>query len=109
MVCLFIQIHSVAAEVFIGTGPFQFSPSFRAKFPTIHRVLGYVFVAAATVCSVSGILFLLPNTEFGRLGQTVFACQGFLLLLFLFVAVKMAKEKKFKDHQRYMIRAAATG
>lgn len=106
---MFPQIHATAAELFIVTGPFQFSPSFRAKFPAVHRVFGYVFVGAAIVSAVTALLVLIPNTEFGPLGQAVFAVQALVLLYFLFVAVKMAKEKKFQVHRRYMIRAAATG
>ncbi|CAM6108757.1 unnamed protein product [Calypogeia fissa] len=103
------QIHSLAAEFFISTGLFQFSPSFRRKYPQIHRVMGYIFVAAGVVCSFTGVFFLIPYTEFGRLARVVFIIQALAMCYFLLIAVQTAKKKKFQVHQRYMIRAAATG
>ena len=41
---LFFKFHSIGAGLWLLTGIFQFIPQIRRKYPTIHRILGWMYV-----------------------------------------------------------------
>ena len=96
-------IHIVLGGITLLTGWSQFIKSWRNKHPTFHRVLGYVYVIAVFVSSISGFIIALFSS-----GGTV-AAIGFGILAVLWftsnlIALLKIKRGIIKEHQKWMIR-----
>jgi len=99
-----ITLHATCSVIALIAGPFQFLPGLRARRPSAHRSLGYLYVLLGVgVGGVSGLL--LAFTAFGGFVSSA----GFSLLasLWLFTgarALMTAKQRNFELHRIWMIR-----
>jgi uncharacterized membrane protein len=99
-----ITLHATCAGIALVSGPLQFLPGLRARRPSLHRWLGYLYLTVGVgIGGVSGLL--LAFTAYGGLVSAA----GFSLLaaLWLFTGVHAllaAKQKDFKLHRIWMIR-----
>ncbi len=99
-------VHFGVGGLVLLSGPFQFLPGLRARWPVVHRWTGRVYVAG---CLASGIaaLVMSPYVHTGvvaRIGFTLLAL-GWLTTTSL--AFVMALKRRFAEHRRWMIRSFA--
>ena len=99
-----ITLHATCSVIALIVGPFQFLPGLRARQPSLHRWLGYFYLAVGVgIGGVSGLL--LAFTAYGGLVSGA----GFALLagLWLFTgvhAILSAKQRDFELHRIWMMR-----
>lgn len=100
-----LAVHAGGAATALLVGGFQFLPALRRR-RSIHRWLGRIY---ATGCIVGGLAGL--RLAFGTTAG-VFAGVGFGLLALLWIyattqAWRFAREGRFEEHRRWMIRSFA--
>jgi len=100
-----LAVHAAGAATALLVGGFQFLPALRRR-RSIHRWLGRIY---ATGCIVGGLAGL--RLAFGTTAG-VFAGVGFGLLALLWIyattqAWRFARERRFEEHRRWMIRSFA--
>lgn len=111
--------HTLPGAIWAGAIPFQLHPRFRNQYPRVHRVVGRVFVAVSLLMMVGvGIILkreLLYEESFKDLPPNKLpATPGILFqsgwfLVTAIVATLQARAKKFRSHQRFVIRHVASG
>lgn len=107
----FTFAHVISAFVFVVLGPWQFVPRIREKKLWLHRWSGRVFVLAATVAGVSGLLLGFTTAlEFGGMSEAapifVFAP---ILLFSLGKALFHILRREVAQHREWMLRVFAIG
>lgn len=100
-----LAVHVAGAATALLLGAFQFLPAVRRRKP-LHRWMGRVY---ATGCVVGGLAGL--RLAFGTTAGT-FAGIGFGLLAVSWIyattqAWRFARERRFDEHRRWMIRSFA--
>jgi hypothetical protein len=100
----------MAALVYMVIGPFQFSASFRNKYPVVHKRMGYTFALCTVVVAVTGGTTLRLNGEvetpmaMPRLSPLLMTPAS---LVALAISIHAARNKQFERHRRWIIRSAA--
>jgi len=95
--------HIVWGGISLAIGWSQFIRSWRSKHPTFHRYLGYLYVIAVLISSITGFIIAFFSTG-GTLGAIGFGGLGvawFTTNLFAFIKIKKGK---IKEHERWMMR-----
>jgi uncharacterized membrane protein len=100
-----LAVHAAGAATALLVGAFQFLPAVRRARP-LHRWLGRLYATGCLVGGVSGLVMSFGTTA------GVFAGVGFGLLgaLWIFVTVqawRFARDRRFDEHRRWMIRSFA--
>lgn len=103
---LWLVLHAGSAATALLTGGAQFARGVRTRWPAIHRVTGRVYVAGCLVGAGSGLVL-----AFGSSAGPV-ATAGFGSLALAWAASTAlgwhhAREWRFADHRRWMIRSWA--
>jgi uncharacterized membrane protein YozB (DUF420 family) len=102
-----LMIHIVGASVALATVPLQLWPWLRRRHPRIHRYSGRAYVFAGVYPAGIGALLLLaiwpeyPLNEFSDFVTTL------LWLAATTVGLKLARERRYADHRRWMLRSFA--
>ena len=101
-----LWVHAGLASMALITGPWQFIPRLRARWPRVHRVLGRVYVFSCLVGGFAGLL-LAAGTSAGPI-----ASAGFGLLAVVWIAVnanafRLALSGRYAEHRQWMIRSFA--
>ncbi|MCF6322683.1 MAG: DUF2306 domain-containing protein [Rhizobiaceae bacterium] len=99
-------LHVVAGPIALMIAPFQFTRSFRAARPSLHRLFGRIYAVAVLVGGVSG-LHLAATTNAGPVAVSGFGLLSILWLWTTTQAVLHARAGRFLEHRRWMIRSAA--
>jgi hypothetical protein len=102
---LLMGTHILIALIIMWGGPLQFFSNIRNRFPKFHRISGKVYIVAAILVSVSGIIF----TWFrGSAGDTFMAItntlQGFYILIFAIITIRFAINRKIVKHEIWAFR-----
>ncbi|WP_346111461.1 DUF2306 domain-containing protein [Nonomuraea maheshkhaliensis] len=102
-----LSLHVVFGSIAMITCCLQIWPWFRARYPRAHRMIGRVYVFGG--CLPAGLLGLVVGlaTPFG---PVTMASDVTLALLWLGVTVagwRMARQRRFVDHRRWMVRSFA--
>jgi uncharacterized membrane protein len=101
-----LYTHIAASGFALIAGPFQFDAALRVKRPSLHRGLGYVYVAACLIGGVSGLLIAWGSTAGPVAGGGFFA----LALAWLYTlgrAYAFIRVGNVAQHERWMIRSFA--
>jgi uncharacterized membrane protein len=103
--------HVISSFVFVVLGPWQFVPRIRSKRLWLHRWSGRIFVAAATVVGISGLLLGFTTAlEFGGASETAPILLFAPIFLFsLGKAVFHILRREIAQHREWMIRVFAIG
>lgn len=117
--------HILPAVIWIACIPFQFHKGFRKNYKQMHRIMGRVFVYDSFVMMFGFGLIVYKKLTFEHYLEQVELVTlphlditvidfflGFVALAFVGCAVKAvsaAKQKKFMEHQYWMIRHVALG
>ncbi|ONI90421.1 hypothetical protein ALI22I_11790 [Saccharothrix sp. ALI-22-I] len=99
--------HVIFGSVAILTCVLQVWPWFRQRYPVAHRRIGRVYVFGGVL--PAGVLALAVGavSPFGPLNQIGNVLMGSLWLTFTVVGFRMARQRRFVDHRRWMIRSFA--
>ena len=102
--------HVLAGVAFGITGPVQFVRALRHRFGRVHRVTGRVFVIAGATLGLSGLSLLAQvmseRTPLADIARGLF---GLALLFALALAMVAVRDRDFRRHRAWMIRAYAVG
>ncbi|KAI1749440.1 hypothetical protein F4782DRAFT_533398 [Xylaria castorea] len=83
----------------------QFIPVIRHKFPTFHKISGYV-VIILSITSVAGVFIVLPRSFGGGLDVQAFSVVlSSAFLLALLMAIINIKRHRIDQHRAWMLRA----
>ncbi len=98
-------LHLLFAAIIMISAPFQFSPFIRSRFRTFHRWNGRLYVFAAFLLSIGGVVIVLrKGTVTGLVGDIGISINALLIMIFAFFAVMRARQKQFKEHSRWALR-----
>ncbi|MER5267088.1 DUF2306 domain-containing protein [Actinosynnema sp. NPDC002837] len=99
--------HVVFGSVAILTCVVQVWPWFRQRYPVAHRRVGRVYVLGGVLPAGVTALAIGAVSPFGPLNQAGNVLMGSLWLVFTAVGFRMARQRRFVDHRRWMIRSFA--
>ncbi|MGH3712993.1 MAG: DUF2306 domain-containing protein [Micromonosporaceae bacterium] len=98
--------HIVLGSVVLVTACFQLWPWFRQRYPVAHRWMGRAYVAAAVPAGVGGLL-IAPLSSTGVTSQWANTMMAVLWLPITVAGYRMARQRRFAEHRRWMIRSFA--
>ncbi len=102
--------HGVAGVLFGVMGPVQFVRARHRRFGVVHRVSGRIFMVARALLGLSGLSILLqvtsPHTPLVDVARGIFSV---VLLVALVKSMAAIKDRDFRAHRTWAIRAWAVG
>lgn len=98
--------HAAAAAVALVLGGFQFVGGLRRRAPALHCWSGRLYVAAC-VAGAAAALWIAPDAEGGRLAGFGFSVLAAVWLYTTLTGWRMAMQRDFAGHRRWMIRSFA--
>ncbi|HET6289012.1 MAG TPA: DUF2306 domain-containing protein [Amycolatopsis sp.] len=103
----FLAAHVLFGSIAIIGALLQIWPWFRAKYPAAHRKIGRVYVFAGVL--PAGLLALTVGamSPFGPVTRVANVVAGVLWLACTFAGWRAARQRRFGDHRRWMIRSFA--
>lgn len=101
-------LHRIGGALYLILGVMQFTPSIRARRPTLHRWSGRVFVALSIVAAVSGAYMALAfGYEPGeRAPSVLFAA---VMIVSALMAVYEIRRGRVEAHRAWVTRCFAVG
>lgn len=102
----FLLIHVIAGSLALGVGPLQFFGPVRRRLPSLHRLTGFIYVAACGVSAPAAFILAIGSTA-GPFAGAGFAVLATLLALTTLLGLRAAIRKRFTDHREWMIRSYA--
>jgi len=107
-----VAVHIITATIFVVLGAFQFSPGFRRRKPSWHRMAGRVLVVVGMLVALSG-LWLNQFVSFpagsGELLYVLRWLAGLGMALCIVVGFAAVRRQDITRHRQWMIRAYALG
>ena len=101
-----LTVHAGFALTALLIGPFQFAPSLRRRWPAWHRRSGTVYVLCCLIAGVAGLVLAFGSTA-GPIATAGFALLAVAWLTCTGQAWRMARARRFADHERWMVRSFA--
>nr|WP_141983999.1 DUF2306 domain-containing protein [Saccharothrix saharensis] len=99
--------HVVFGSVAILTCVAQVWPWLRRRYPAVHRVVGRVYVFGGVLPAGVTAIAIGAVSPFGPLNQAGNVLMGALWLAFTVAGFRMARQRRFVDHRRWMVRSFA--
>lgn len=100
-----IWLHLIFTVAIIVGGALQLIPRIRRAAPVFHRVNGRIYLAAAAVLSITGLVMMWTRGTFGDVSQHVgTSLNGVLIVVFAAVAWRHARARAFDAHRRWALR-----
>ncbi|KIA91326.1 membrane protein [Pedobacter kyungheensis] len=100
-------IHVYSAIFVLLAGFTQFNPKILAKYPKIHRLLGYLYAGVVLILAAPSGIFIGCFANGGLMAKTSFVILGVLWFWFTFKAVQLILNRKIKAHKKMMYRSFA--
>ncbi|MFD9945585.1 DUF2306 domain-containing protein [Nonomuraea sp. NPDC059023] len=102
-----LALHVIFGSIAMITCCLQIWPWFRGRYPTVHRYTGRVYVLAGVL--PAGLLGLVVGaaTPFGHVARASNVLLALLWLGCTLAGWRMARQRRFTDHRRWMIRSFA--
>lgn len=94
--------HIVCGGVALTVGWAQFVNAWRIRFPSVHRVLGKVYVLMVCVSGVAAVC-MAPKSSTGWIAAVGFGSLGAAWLFFTLRAYDSIRRKDVRAHQRLMV------
>jgi uncharacterized membrane protein len=102
----FLVIHVVSSVVALLAGPLQFVRRIRTRWPAFHRGTGWAYVFGCAIGAPSGFVLALGSSA-GPIAGGGFAIVAVLTVVFTWLALRAAIERRFDDHRDWMLRSYA--
>jgi uncharacterized membrane protein len=101
-----LLLHAGFAATALLLGPAQFLPKLRARRPGLHRAMGRIYVAACLIGGAAGLV-LAAGTNAGPIAVAGFGVLAVLWIYATAQAWRLAMQRRFTEHRRWMIRSFA--
>lgn len=103
-----IGLHFAAGGLILALGCIQLIAAVRERFPALHRWLGRVYVAAALVSGIGGLIFIAAKGTIGGTAMDVgFSLYGVLILLAAVETLRHALGRRLDTHRAWALRLFA--
>ncbi|MFF5213456.1 DUF2306 domain-containing protein [Streptosporangium sp. NPDC000396] len=99
--------HIIFGTVALLTGCFQVWPWFRRSYPRTHRWMGRAYFFLGVFPAGIAVLGVAPFGHTGFGGNTGNIMLGVVWLITGFAGWRMARQRRFPEHRRWMIRSFA--
>ncbi|KFZ76684.1 hypothetical protein ED92_40680 [Amycolatopsis sp. MJM2582] len=103
----FLSAHVLFGSIAMISALLQIWPWFRAKYPAVHRKLGRVYVFAGVLPAGVMALTVGALSPFGPTTRVANVVAGVLWLACTFAGWRAARQRRFADHRRWMVRSFA--
>lgn len=101
-----LPLHAAAAATALLIGSFQFVGRLLRTRPAVHRWTGRVYAVACLIGAVTGLVLAL-GTTMGPVATAGFGSLSVIWALTIGYGWQRARERRFPDHRRWMIRSWA--
>jgi hypothetical protein len=102
---LTVSIHVLFAFLITVSGALQLLPWLRRRFPRVHRWNGRMYMLAAVVMSIGGLIMLWARTKPGTMVRDLgISVDAVLVLWFAAMALRHALARRFDQHRRWALR-----
>ncbi len=99
-------LHVLLAAIVTAAGILQLVPSIRQRWPALHRWNGRVFMSTALIATLTGFyLVWIRGSQLGMGSNVSISLNGALILIFVALAWRSARQKDFAAHRRHALRA----
>jgi hypothetical protein len=103
-----IGMHFAAGGVILALGFMQLLNAIRERWPAVHRWLGRIYVTAAALAGVGGLMFIGVTGTIGGLVMNIgFGLYGGLMVLCAFQTYRYARRRELETHRKWAIRLFA--
>lgn len=102
----FVLLHILLAFIITFSGPIQFIPILRNRYPLFHRLNGRAYIFTAIVISF-GALYMVWSREAlvgGLFGQITLSGNALLIIIFSIITIRTAMARNFEVHRRWALR-----
>ena len=103
----FLVAHVICGSIAMLGALLQIWPWFRRKYPVVHRYVGRAYVFAGVLPSGLMALTIGSQSPFGPATRVSDVMGAILWLGCTFAGWRAARERRFGDHRRWMVRSAA--
>ncbi|HZH18222.1 MAG TPA: DUF2306 domain-containing protein [Archangium sp.] len=103
------MIHRLGGTLYMVLGVLQFSKTFRARRPRVHRWAGRVFVLLSFAAAISGMTMAYTHGMAGAVELVPSVVFGALMILATARAYQYARNRDFAQHREWMIRSFSIG
>ncbi len=102
---LVVGLHLGFAVLVMAGGALQLIPTLRRRRPAFHRWNGRVYLAAAVITSVGGLIMMATRGTFGGPWQKIATClNGAVIVGCAGMAWRHARARRFDAHRRWALR-----
>ncbi|BAJ32009.1 MULTISPECIES: DUF2306 domain-containing protein [Kitasatospora] len=101
-----LLLHIGGGVLALSLGPLQFLPRLRARRPAVHRWTGRVYVLAAALTGVGGLL-IAPYGLYPPLAPLAFTLLAALVLTTTALGLHHARHARIPAHRAWMLRSYA--
>lgn len=103
-----IGLHFAAGGVILVLGCIQLITYIRTTYPSVHRWLGRVYISAALLTAVGGLIFIFIKGTIGGLVMDIaFAGYGIAMFAAAWLTYRHARAQQFEEHRAWAIRMFA--
>ncbi len=99
--------HVLFGSIALLTACLQIWPWFRRRYPTAHRIVGRIYVFAGVLPAGLTALPMGVLSPFGPVARASSALMAPLWLAFTITGYRMARQRRYAEHRRWMIRSFA--
>jgi len=103
------MLHRLGGTLYMVMGVLQFSKSFRARRPKVHRWVGRAFILLSFTAAISGGTMAYTHGMAGTLELVPSVVFGALMIVFTVKAYLSARRREFAQHREWMIRSFSVG
>ncbi len=100
-------MHITSSLVCLITGPLQFVPRWRKRYPMLHRKLGKAYVFTILFFAAPSGLYMGFYANGGFWAKLGFIILALLWFVTTYLAIKTAIQKDFVAHRKWMVRSYA--
>jgi len=103
-----IGLHFAAGCIVLMLGCIQLIPAIRQNYPSVHRLVGRIYVAATLLTGFGGLLFILAKGTVGGTAMNIgFSLYGILMIVATVQTFRYAKLRQMSPHRVWALRLFA--
>ena len=102
--------HGLAAAFALLLGPFQFSERLRRKYITVHKTMGYLYIAGCYIGAPLGLYIQRFEEKLGTYSHSFTIATVMDAAIWVFattMALIMIRTKRMQQHRQWMVRSFA--
>ncbi len=104
---LAFYVHVASAIFCLLAGFTQFSGSLRQRFPSIHRLIGWIYIVTILIFAAPSGLLMGYYANGGWSSQLAFCLLAILWFATTYIAWRSLAKSDYLTHQKYMLRSFA--